>query len=94
MVKMTKADLQNAPEFQYNANQGNQSGGGAVVVQAAERAPQVAQVVELAVGPAARPGRRPDETTERGRKASLPAVADPPLSSHVCVVTCLARKGT
>jgi sporulation protein YlmC with PRC-barrel domain len=28
MVKMTKADLQNAPEFSYNANQGNQSGGG------------------------------------------------------------------
>ncbi len=28
MVRMTKADLQNAPEFRYNANEGSQSGSG------------------------------------------------------------------
>ncbi len=54
---------------------------------AQEVEPEPVQLVEPAVGlaalAAARLGRRPTETMERGRKASLPTVADLLPSSHV-----------
>jgi len=42
MVKMTKADLQNAPEFRYSANEGNRAGAGGTNPPAATNPPGTA----------------------------------------------------